>query len=123
MTPIRYTTDLDGRKRVYGWVSLAAPERERRLARARELWGTMPKKHVALVSGVPIDALRRAFEPGYAEHRAMKQRERVLRERSGEASPPRVPHVHRVVPEDDARSLTARLMGDPNPADQRRAGS
>lgn len=105
MTPIRYTTDLDGRRRVYGWVSLAAPER------------------VALASGVPIDALRRAFEPGYAEHRAMKQRERVLRERMGEASPPREPHVHRAVPEDDARSLTARLMGDPNPADQRRAGS
>ncbi len=127
MIDVKLTRDVDGRQRVAGWIGLAAPEKARRIEAARVLWGTMPTKAVALASGVPYDALRRALEPGYAERRrAVVNARRKGLDASGRTKSDGSPaHITEPKPRDadvaarlaeipeDDRGLTARLCGDP----------
>jgi hypothetical protein len=62
---IKIIKDVDGKPRVWGWINLSAPEKARRLAAAKPLWGTMPVRTLALQAGIPTDALRRAFDEPY----------------------------------------------------------
>jgi hypothetical protein len=138
---VKLVKDPDGRHRVGGWINLAAPEKQRRLDDAGKLWGTMPAKQVARLSGVPYDALRRAFDEPYkrricARINANRQRkafgDRATLKRDGtpmhftELRPRDTDVAARLaeIPDDD-RSITARLCGDPlkgrSALDRRRA--
>jgi hypothetical protein len=126
---IKIIKDTNGKPRVWGWISLAAPEKARRLAAAKPLWGTMPTRTLALQAGIPVDALRRAFDEPY-KLRICERTNRARAIRNGWVPKPAeyVPnHVTErraqqddvaarlaEIPEDN-RSLSARLAGDPLP--------
>ncbi len=125
-------TDKDGKHRVWGWINLAAPEKARRLAEARRLWGTMPNKVLSREVGVPVDALRRHCDEAYQRHvidRINLARAKKNGWKGYTATESRRPDQGDVaqrlaaIPE-DTRTLSQRLNGDPLPGrsalDQRR---
>ena len=83
----------------------------------------MPKTNVAAALGCSYHTLTCGLDPGYRERSndRKRNRNRAFHEGVEVHAPSRADVAARLaeIPEEDHRTITARLMGDPDPADRR----
>ena len=112
--------------RVPEWATMSTEEKNARLEKARPFVGSMSWHALSFHNNTPVDALRRYFDPAW--HKQRLRQSRVYREKnsraqsyreyvktSGRVDPGDVAARLAEIPQEDTRSLTGVLFGDPLP--------
>ena len=90
----------------------------------RLIRGGMSKTAVAATLGCSFHALANGLDPGRQERSNDRKRHRTFHEGGEVHAPSKADLAARLaeIPDEDIRTVTARLMGDPHPNDKRLAG-